>query len=173
MRVLGRALLLVAGLVIAIPAGALALTIGIAHEPAARELIGALGFASLGAILEGVPFDEAPEMVAGTLALGLWTLAMSLVVLPPTLVALIGEIAGTRSFAWYGGAAGLLTAAIPWLVRGSPTDTISPTLAAEGRLTALLFLTGAVAGLTYWLLAGRTAGKSVSRPREPDGRVSV
>ena len=173
MSIVGRALLLVAGLVLAIPAGALTLMIGIAREPAAQELIGALGVASFEAILEGVPFDDAPEMVAGTLELGLWTLSMSLVVLPPTLVALMGEIAGTRSFVWYGGAGGLLTAALPWLVRGDiPTGAMSPALAAEGRLTALLFLTGAVAGLTYWLVAGRTAGRPIARGREPGGQLS-
>ena len=31
-------------------------------------------------------------------------------------------------------------------------------LGAEVRITTLLFLSGAAAGLTYWLVAGRSAG---------------
>ena len=85
----------------------------------------------------------------------------ALFVLPPAFVALLGEILGLRSFVWYGFGCGALTAALPWLHRGSERWSQSGALGAEGRLTALLFVTGAVAGLTYWLVAGRTAGLTV------------
>ena len=44
----------------------------------------------------------------------------------------------------------------------------SPT-AAEGRVIAALFFTGAVIGLFYWLIAGRKAGRkpAVSAPVSP------
>jgi hypothetical protein len=51
MRLIGRLFLLVLGLVMAIPFGVLALAVGVALEPAARELVGTLGFAALWEIL--------------------------------------------------------------------------------------------------------------------------
>jgi hypothetical protein len=75
--------------------------------------------------------------------------------MPPIFVALVGEIAGIRSFIWYGFGTGALTAIIPWISRGESVDAIP---GAEARLTMLLFLAGAAAGLTYWLVAGRSAG---------------
>ena len=67
---------------------------------------------------------------------------------------------------WYGAGCGLLTAALPWLTRGAvrSRDTgrnsgLNPDLlAAEARLTLILFVVGAGAGLVYWLIAGRSAG---------------
>jgi hypothetical protein len=99
-----------------------------------------------------------PGTVPGGVFLRLWALSAALLILPPALVALIGEIAGTRSFVWYGLGCGALTAALPWVGRGSERFTEGNMLGAEGRITALLFITGAVAGLTYWLVAGRSAG---------------
>jgi hypothetical protein len=55
---------------------------------------------------------------------------------------------------------GALTAALPWLARSRVSDVA---LAAEGRITALLFLAGAASGLVYWLVAGRSA----AAPRAP------
>jgi hypothetical protein len=59
---------------------------------------------------------------------------------------------------WYGFGCGALTAALPWLSHGSERLAEANVLGAEGRITALLFLTGAVAGLAYSLVAGRSAG---------------
>jgi hypothetical protein len=158
LRVFGRAFLFLFGLLLAIPAGLVALTIGIAVEPAAQELIAALGVAGFEDFLFDLWDDGLTEGVPGGLLIRLWALSAALLVLPPALVALVGEIAGTRSFVWYGFGCGALTAVLPWLSRGSERFTESDALGAEGRITALLFITGAVAGLTYWLVAGRSAG---------------
>ena len=75
-------------------------------------------------------------------------------------VALVGEVAGLRRLAWYAGATGLLTAVIPWLLRGS-ARVASP---AELHVGFVLALTGAVAGLFYWMVAGRSAGRRAPSP---------
>jgi hypothetical protein len=157
-RVLGRAFVVLFGLLLAIPAGLLALAIGIALEPAAQDLLATLGLAGFDAIYFEIWRGGAPDLVAADLVVGAWALSTTLLVLPSALVALIGEGVGTRSFVWYGFACGALTAALPWLGRGhDDLPEITAVSAAEGRLTALLFLTGAAAGLTYWLVAGRSA----------------
>jgi hypothetical protein len=163
-RFLGRTFLLLVGLLFAIPAGVLALGIGVVVEPAARELVAALGVAGLDSVFSEFWAEGAPEVAATGLLVGLWTLSAMLLILPPALVALIGEVIGTRSFVWYGLGCGALTAAVPWLYRGAERWSDSAALPAEGRLTALLFVTGAVAGLTYWLIAGRSAGRRRAPP---------
>ena len=157
MRFLGRALLFLFGLLLAIPAGFLALALGIAFEPAAQELIAALGAAGVDEALSDLWADDAPEVAPGGLFVRLWALSATLLILPPAFVGLVGEAAGLRSFVWYGFGCGGLTAALPWLSRSEPLAGGS-VLAAEGRITALLFVAGATAGLTYWLVAGRSAG---------------
>jgi hypothetical protein len=157
-RFVGRVFLYVFGLVLAIPAGLAMFAIGLAVEPAAQELVAALGMAGFEDLLSDLWDEGLSETAPGTLFLQLWALSAVLFVLPPALVALVGEIAGTRSFVWYGFGCGALMAALPWLSRGGERLGGGQVLGAEGRITALLFLTGAAAGLTYWLVAGRSAG---------------
>jgi hypothetical protein len=157
-RFLGRVLLFLLGLLLAIPAGLVALTVGIALEPAAQDLIAALGMAGFEDFLSDLWDGGMLEAMPGGVFIRLWALSATLLILPPALVALIGEIAGTRSFVWYGFGCGALTAALPWIGRGSERLADGNVLGAEARITALLFLTGAAAGLTYWLVAGRSAG---------------
>ena len=54
-----------------------------------------------------------------------------------------------------GAITGLLTALLPWLMRGGA----GPAGTGEGRVTAILFCAGGIAGLVYWLGAGRFAGR--------------
>jgi hypothetical protein len=155
---LGRLVLWLVGLVLAIPAGAIALALGVLNEPAARETIARLGLAAFEAIFTIAAAGGDPDRVIESLLVGFWTLSTVLVVAPVTLVSAVGEIAGARPFLLYGGATALLTAAIPWLARGGTGDAAA--LSAEGRLTAVLFVTGAAAGLVYWAVSGRSAGRN-------------
>jgi hypothetical protein len=163
MRLAVRLFLLVLGLIIAVPFGAATLVAGAILDPATRDALSALGLASAGSflsdVLDGAPPDETMAFIA---AVGMSLFA--LLVAPPALVALIGEVLGLRSFVWHGGAAGALTSSLPWLVRMRPTAGATAALQTEGRITALLFLTGAVSGLGYWLVAGRSAGRPNARP---------
>ena len=156
MALLARLLLLAVGLVFAIPAGAAALGLAALLDPTLRELAGALGFAGLDALL-----DEAPERAASllaTLAAGLF----AVVAAPPALAALVGGVLGWRTATAYGLATGLLTALVPWALRGGPG---LPSM-GEGRVTALLFLAGGVAGLVLGLFGRAGAPRdAVSAPR--------
>jgi hypothetical protein len=162
-RFLGRVLIVLFGLLLAVPTGLLALVIGIVIEPAAQDLLGALGLAGFQAVHAEIWRGGAPDSAAADLLVGAWAVSTAILVVPPALVALVGEAIGTRSFVWYSFGCGALTAALPWLSRGSgPLREGNPALGAEGRLTALLFLSGAAAGLMYWLVAGRSAGRKPS-----------
>jgi hypothetical protein len=157
MRLLGRLLLGAFALVLAIPAGAVALTLALLLDPGANAWLtnGALaGFdTAMGDLAAGLPPEGFLLLVAG--------LAQALFVLlcvPPALVGLVGEVLGRRGLLWYGAGCGLLTAALPWLVRGASRPGTSGLAAAEARLTLILFVVGGCAGLVYWLIAGRSAG---------------
>jgi hypothetical protein len=161
-RLLGRLVLIPIGLGLAIPFGFLVLLIGAAFDPTARDLLGALGLAGLDAIADAFAEGGAPDARAVALMVDLWTGLLVLLVAPPVAAALLGELAGWRSFAWHGGATGAFTAALPWLSRSRLSEQALP---AESRITALLFLAGAVSGLMYWMIAGR--GAAASPPRVP------
>lgn len=163
MRLVARLVFLAIGLVLAIPAGAVVLLIGIAYEPAAQELIAHVGTAAFDALLTEAYSDGMPHLVMDDLLIGFWMLSGLLLVGPPSVTALAGEVIGTRSYVFYGAVCAILTAALPWLLRADLSMT--PALGAEARLSGLLFLTGAAAGLTYWAVSGRSAGREpVSAP---------
>ncbi len=165
MRLAARLFMLVLGLAFAIPVGGLVLFVGAVTDPVAQELLARWSVALLEAIFAEAELGGEPAQVAGLVAAGLGTLSMALVVAPPVFTALAGEVVGTRSFAWYGAICGIVTAILPWLLRSR--GTIAGLAGVEGRLTALLFIAGAAAGLTYWLIAGRSAGRAPEREALP------
>lgn len=154
MRLLGRLFWLCFGLLLAIPAGAAALLAATILDPVAGALLGDLLWTGGAAFADGLPDPEAwtggPEALSSA--------AAALLVAPPVLTALVAEVAGFRSLLWHAGMTGAVTALMPWLQRSS-ARTATP---EEAHLTLVLLATGAAAGLTYWLVAGRDAG---GRPR--------
>ncbi|WP_449410745.1 hypothetical protein [Methylobacterium komagatae] len=159
MRLLGRILLGAFALLLAVPAGGIALSVALLFDPGANAWLtnGALAGldVALGDLAAGLPPEGLLLLVAG-LAKALFVLLF----VPPALVGLAGEVLGARSLVWYGGGCGLLTAALPWLMRGAPRPGASGLAAAEARLTLILFVVGGCAGLVYWLIAGRSAGNA-------------
>lgn len=153
MSLLARLLLCCFGLVLAIPAGAAALVVALVADPALNVWLATGASALLDAALSDFGGGLSPETILLLFA-GLAQAAFALLVVPPVLVAAIGETLRVRALAWYGGGCGLLTALLPWLVRGAVRPRADQ-IAAEGRVTALLFVAGAVAGLVYWFVAGR------------------
>jgi hypothetical protein len=144
-------------LIVAIGAGTTFFLVASIIDPVMANLTGnalLVGFWSLMDAVDGV--DDPGPVVEGAIA-GLGKLSFMILVAPPVLVALIGEVIGLRSLFWHAGATAILTGAVPWILRGS-ARVASP---AELHVAAVLALTGAVAGLFYWLIAGRNAG---SRP---------
>jgi hypothetical protein len=125
-------------------------------DPVMASLTGETLFVSFWSLVDALFAVEDPgPILAGALA-GISKLVLTLFVAPPALVGLIGEVAGLRRLAWYAGGTAALTAAIPWLMRGA-ARIASP---AEIHVSLVLALTGAVAGLVYWMVAGQSAGKS-------------
>jgi hypothetical protein len=158
-----RILVVTAALVLAIAAGVLFFAIAGLTVPATREFAADLSLERILLTITGMANGETPDRVWGVVAATFWVLATVILVVPPIVAAAIGEAAGLRSFAWYGGVSGALAAGLAWL--GHPLG-VSPD-AAETKLFLLLFVTGAVAGLVYWAIAGRSAkrrGEEVELP---------
>lgn len=155
MRLLGRLILVPLALLLAIPAGIMALAAAALLDPAAGELARALLWGAATSVAD--TWAEGDAEVVWSFASG-GGLASAILVAPPLFVALVGEVIGLRALAFYAGGTGALTAALPWLMRQGER----PSAAGEGRVTLALFLVGACAGLVYWLIAGRSAG--VARP---------
>jgi hypothetical protein len=142
------------GLALAIPAGAVFLAVAGLLAPETRDLAGDLTIASALALLSAAMNGEGPDLAFAAAAGGFWALATAMLCLPPILTAAIGAAAGVGSYVWYAGGSGVLTIAIAWL--GHPAGQSLDT--ADGKILALLFLTGAVSGLVYWAIAGREMG---------------
>ena len=120
MRLIGRVFLLALGLVLAIPFGVVTLAIGVGLEPAARDLVGALGVATLWSILADLFAGEPPDARAVALFTAFATGVFAILVAPPTLAAVIGEVLGWRALMWYAGGSGALTRSCPGSAAPAP-----------------------------------------------------
>jgi len=154
MRFLSRVFVGSLALILAIPCGALVLGLGAMLDPVSREVLGSLGLVGLFAGLNDLASGVGPETILFALAAFARALFLLLVV-PPTLVAVVGETLNWRGAVGYGAGTGLLTALVPWIARSGSRLGDPQAFALEGRITAILFLTGAASGLVYWLVAGR------------------
>ncbi|MCJ2126052.1 hypothetical protein [Methylobacterium sp. J-077] len=167
MHLVGRLFLGAFALLLAVPAGGSILMLALLVDPTANAWLtnGALAGVdmALSDLSAGLPPEGLTLLIAG-LAQALFVLLF----VPPALVGFTGEMFSRRGLLWYGVGSGLLTAALPWLARGVARPEAGPGLrTAEARLTLILFVVGASAGLVYWLVAGRSAG--FSRPERHAG----
>ncbi len=153
------------GFVIAAAAGVVFLPLAALFDPTTRDAGLAVTIASLFAAAIDALHDNPPDDALAALGFVLWAVGVATCAAPLAIAALIGEAAGVRGFTWYAGVSAVLAAASPWIARvarGSPragemTD-------AEGRFALLFFLTGALTGAIYWLVAVRGASP-------PDGAM--
>lgn len=100
--------------------------------------------------------DSADEAIAA-LGFVLWAAGIVICAAPLAIVALIGEAAGIRAYTWYAGASALLAASSPWIARAARGSARAGEMnALEGRIALLFFLTGALTGSIYWLIAARS-----------------
>jgi hypothetical protein len=145
-------------LLLAIAASSFFLFIASFADPVMADLMGNTVFVGFWSLIEAIfEADDPGFLIAETLR-DVSRVLFTFLVLPLLLVALVSEVTRARSLLWLAGATGLLTAAVPWILRGSPRMT-SP---AELHISVVLGLTGAVAGLVYWAIAGR--GPAASAP---------
>lgn len=160
MRFITRLIWMALTLPVAIATGTFALLIAAALDPVMAPFTSGLVQAGFFAIADAV-FAIGDPHFAWEAAQGLGRLAFAVLVLPPLFVALAAEVVGARGLLWHAGGTGLLTGAVPWLLR---TGGRVPT-PDETHITLVLVLVGAVTGFVYWLIAGQWAGRA--RPVVP------
>lgn len=169
---LRRAILMFFGFVLASGLGGLFLVIASLFDPATRDAGLAATMAALFAIVESALRLGDPEETAAAFGFVVWTIYLAVCVAPLAVAALIGEAAGARSLAWYSGVSGVLAAASPWIARAAKglekSQSVSP---IEGRIALLFFLTGALTGAIYWLVAAPRAPVEPQRPPHLPPRV--
>ena len=148
-----RLFVVLVGLALAITAATLFVLLAGLTVPAGREI---LGWAVLSGLAAGVSTVDGSDPLALMSVGAFMALASAVILLPPVIVAAVGEVGRTGSYVWYGGGAGVLSAAIAWL--GRPRGSAGPD--DWTAVLLLLFLTGVVAGLVYWAVAGRGAART-------------
>jgi hypothetical protein len=150
-------------LLLALTASGLFFLIAALVDPVVGALAGNTLFVGFWSLMDALIASENPDAVVEGALSGIGRLTFALFVLPPVFVALVGEVIGLRRLLWHAGATAVLSAAVPWLLRGSPR-VASPD---ELRVSVVLGLTGAVAGFVYWTIAGRGPAREVgpSAPR--------
>ncbi|GJE15780.1 hypothetical protein [Methylobacterium marchantiae] len=154
MRLLGRLIWACLALCLAIPCGGLVLVAVILLDPVSSEVLTRLGLFGFLQGMTDLASGIGPDALL-VLAAGIARAGFILLVLPPVVMALIGEAMGLRNALAYALGTGISTALIPWLMRGASGSAATHHLVVEGRVTALLFLAGAAAGLVYGWIAIR------------------
>jgi hypothetical protein len=159
-------LLIPFALVIAIGASSFFFLIATIVDPVMAVLTGDTLFVGFWSLFDAVFASENPEPIMEDALLAVGRLIFTLLILPPLLIAVISEVIGMRSLLWHALATGVLTAAVPWILRGD-ARVANP---AELHVSLVLGLTGAVAGFVYWAIAGRDAGgrSTPTAPTSPE-----
>ncbi|WP_112661861.1 hypothetical protein [Microvirga flavescens] len=144
-------LLIPFALLAAIGASGFFLFIACLVDPTMAELTGNTVFVGFWSLMNDIFSADDPEPIIRQAFAIAGRLVFTLLVFPPLLVAIVSEVVKARSVFWHAGATALLTAAVPFILRGSARSATP----AELHVSAVLALTGAVAGFVYWLIAGR------------------
>jgi threonine/homoserine efflux transporter RhtA len=150
-------LLIPFALLIAIGASGTFFLIATIVDPVMAVLTGDTLFVGLWSLVDAVFAADDPGPIVEDAFLAVGRIVFTLLVFPPLMIAIISEVLGMRSLLWYALATGILTAAVPFILRGS-ARIASP---AELHVSVVLGLTGAVAGLVYWAIIG---GREPRRP---------
>lgn len=151
---LRRIVVMIFGYLIAAGVGAMFLVISALFDPATRELGLASVMAGLFAAFDEALVDGDPAEAVSAIGFVIWAVVIATCAAPLAIAALVGEAAGARSLVWYSGVSGLLAGASPWIVRAAKgLERAQAMSEAEGRLALLFFLTGALTGAIYWLIA--------------------
>jgi hypothetical protein len=133
-------------------------------DPVMATLTGDTLFVGFWSLIDAVFAADDPTPIVEDAFLAIGRIMFTLLIFPPLLIAVISEVLGMRSLLWHALATGVLTAAVPWILRGA-ARVGTP---AELHVSLVLGLTGAVAGLVYWAIAG---GREPRRP-EPSAPMS-
>jgi hypothetical protein len=157
-----RAILSLFGLTVATAAALIVLPFAAIIDPVTREAVADFAHFVFFSLADA-SFDGSSAFAAAELARFVWTVLVAVCVIPLVMAVLIGAVARVHSLAWYAGATGGIAALAPWVARAAlHTPKAVSASPAELRLAFVFFLTGAVAGLVFWILAGRSV--SSKRP---------
>ncbi|WP_457089099.1 hypothetical protein [Microvirga sp. P5_D2] len=156
-------LLIPFALLIAIGASGFFFLIASTVDPLMATLTGETLFVGFWNLIDAVFSSDDPGPLIADAMLTVGRIVFTLLVLPPLMIAVVSEVLKMRSFLWHVLATGVLTAAVPWILRGA-ARVANP---AELHVSAVLGLTGAVAGFVYWAIAGRDAGGRDAPPLPP------
>lgn len=151
-------LLIPFALLIAIGMSSLFFFIASLVDPLMATLTGETLFVGFWHLIDAVFSSDDPGPIVEDAMLAVGRIMFTLLVLPPLVVALISEVLKMRSLLWHALATGVLTAAVPWILRGAARVANTEEL----HVSVILGLTGAVAGFVYWAIAGRDAGGRAS-----------
>jgi len=156
------------GFVVAIGVGAIFLFVSALFDPATRELGFEAVMAGVFAFIDDALRESDPENPIAAFGFVLWAIVVATCVAPLAIAALIGEMAGARALLWYSGVSAVLAGASPWIARAAkglePAKEANP---LETRIALLFFLTGAVTGAVYWLIAAPTPSERADAPPPP------
>jgi len=119
-------------------------------DPVMATLTGDTLFVGFWSLIDAVFAADDPTPIVEDAFLAVGRIMFTLLIFPPLLIAVISEVLGMRSLLWHALATGVLTAAVPWILRGAARIGTP----AELHVSLVLGLTGAVAGLVYWAIAG-------------------
>lgn len=155
-----RIIVMAFGFVLAVGVSAIFLLVAALLDPATRE-------AGIAAAMSGVFALIEDDMRAGglddplaTFGFIVWAIVIATCAAPLAIAALIGEIAGARTLLWYSGVSATLAGASPWIVRAAKgLDRAREASPLELRIALLFFLTGALSGAIYWLIAAPSEPK--------------
>jgi hypothetical protein len=147
-------LLIPFALLIAIGASSFFFMVASMIDPVMATLTGETLFVGFWSLMDAVFSSNDPGPIVADAMLAVGRIVFTLLVLPPLVIALVSEMLGMRSLLWHALATGVLTAAVPWILRGAARITTPDEL----HVSLVLGLTGAAAGFVYWMIAGRDAG---------------
>lgn len=165
---LRRIVLMTFGFVTAAGVGSIFLVVAAFFDPATREAGFSATVAGIFAIVDESLAGGDPGDAFLSLTHVIWAIIIATCAAPLAIAALIGEIAGVRSFVWYSGMSAVLAGASPWIARAAKGLTLAPSAnPVESRIALLFFLTGALTGALYWLIAAPTAPVAASPPFGP------
>lgn len=168
---LRRLIVMIFGFAIASGVGAIFLVVSALFDPATMEAGLSATMAGIFAIIDETLRTGAPEDALAAFGFVIWAVVVATCVAPLAIAALVGEAAGVRSIVWYSGVSGVLAGASPWIARAAKgLERAQSVSALEGRIALLFFLTGAVTGAIYWLIAGPRQRETAIAPR-PQGPV--
>ena len=155
-----RAVMIVLGLACGGAAAVLLLPLLVILDPLMREAGGAM---LIVAVLNGVfdLFGQTGPWLWSKAASLAWAFVLTVCGAPLLVSAAISELLAIRSIVWHVAVPAFIAVAAPWGARA--TDIAGDMIEAgdnslETRLLVAFFLTGCLAGLVYWSIAGRNAG---------------